>query len=197
LKRLHCTIHSHNKAGASQSGDDAQDELTKNGWHITVGHCDQKTLDFHMRYNFRKHITVNEEGEKIAPKIQSFIKLPTTQAIGMDPVEGFEEYTERLKPLKMSTSIPHPALWESYHEKTTTQYGQWYGGQARGMGSQTMFTPEEIASMSDEEFEELANWSNRLQPKTLPKPRKNAKTSHPKKGGKRKWNQSTLIKMNK
>lgn len=51
------TWHHHCAATAFQSGPDRDDELTKEGLHVTVGSLGQKEYSLHVRASFRGHIT--------------------------------------------------------------------------------------------------------------------------------------------
>lgn len=79
LRYVHCTIHSHNKAPASQSNNDQKDERTKPGWHITVGNCDKNTLSTHARFNITRDAKYGDTGEfkgkKISDAHQEFIEV--------------------------------------------------------------------------------------------------------------------------
>jgi len=72
LKKTHCTIHSHNKAAASQSGDDADDERSKNGWHLTIGDCNKAQRSLHCRFNVFENAKF-ENGVKVSPAHQEFV----------------------------------------------------------------------------------------------------------------------------
>ena len=73
FEKVHCTIHSHNKAGASQSSDDMKDEEGRDGWHIKVGNCDKPVMSSHCRFNVRRVAKFNEAGKKVAASYQDFI----------------------------------------------------------------------------------------------------------------------------
>jgi len=55
------TIHHHSNMGAFQSGGDLADELSRSGFHVTVGKMSNKTADFHARATFKG---INYEQEK-------------------------------------------------------------------------------------------------------------------------------------
>jgi len=78
LKKVNCTVHSHNKIGAHQSGDDAEDEMPRNGWHITVGHCNKPSVDLHCRVNVRRSAQFDDDGNKVAESHQEFILASPT-----------------------------------------------------------------------------------------------------------------------
>jgi hypothetical protein len=47
------TIHHHSNMGAFQSGGDKEDELSRNGFHVTVGTMSSKVAAFHARATFK------------------------------------------------------------------------------------------------------------------------------------------------
>jgi hypothetical protein len=56
------TIHHHSGMGAFQSSGDKQDELSRHGFHVTVGHMHGELADFHARATFKKINYEMEEG---------------------------------------------------------------------------------------------------------------------------------------
>ena len=43
------TVHNHVNISAFQSGTDEMDEMEKEGFHITIGDCDEEVVDIHVR----------------------------------------------------------------------------------------------------------------------------------------------------
>jgi hypothetical protein len=43
------TVHNHVNISAFQSGTDELDEMEKEGFHITIGECDEEIVDIHVR----------------------------------------------------------------------------------------------------------------------------------------------------
>ncbi len=155
LSMLHCTIHSHNKAGAGQSGDDAEDELPKNGWHVTIGHCDKDKLDFHMRYNFRKKVETDQAGQVTMNAIQNFIKLNIKTIIGMEPVPGYEGMEDGFIEILMHKSQDFPEEWKEKYTKNNIRLAS----KATGKSVQQYFGNNIAKSpKKDNKILELSDW---------------------------------------
>ena len=129
LNVVHCTIHSHNRIGAGQSGDDAEDELAKRGWHITVGHCHQDRMDFHGRYNFKINAEWNEDGSIKRRAYQKFIKINPEQVISLD-LEMYKEYESDFLSVVKHRCSPFPESWKANHTKVASTYQR--GGSYEG-----------------------------------------------------------------
>jgi hypothetical protein len=56
------TIHHHSGMGAFQSSGDKTDELSRHGFHVTVGHMHGDIADFHARATFKKINYEMEDG---------------------------------------------------------------------------------------------------------------------------------------
>ncbi len=63
------TVHNHVTLSAFQSGTDEMDEIEKEGFHITVGECDEEIIDIHVR-------AVMEQ-EQYDINIADIVELPT------------------------------------------------------------------------------------------------------------------------
>jgi len=137
LDKVHCTIHSHNKTTAFQSSDDADDELQKNGWHMTIGKCNTAGKDYHLRYNFRKNARFDEEGIKIAPAMQQFIEIDTKIIIDIDIPDEYKDYSDMIIEGEMSKELEHPPEWENYVTKKKSYGGYGYGSGGRTIGFHT------------------------------------------------------------
>jgi hypothetical protein len=105
MDKVHCTIHSHNKSSAFQSSDDEEDEMDKNGWHVTLGDFDKSSLSSHIRLNIKDN-AVFEDGEKKMEAIQEFLDMPITTIIEDIELsnEGLMACQESLK----ETFLHHP-----------------------------------------------------------------------------------------
>jgi len=126
LEEVHCTIHSHNKAGAHQSADDKDDELSKRGWHMTIGKCDKDKKDFHARYNLKNNAKFDEEGVKIQEAVQDFVLLYSENLLDMDVPEHLLKYKKMLIEEEMNIPSEHPKEWED--NVTKVAYTPYYGG---------------------------------------------------------------------
>jgi hypothetical protein len=130
LNAIHCTIHSHNKMGASQSNNDKDDERTKLGWHVTIGNCDKPELSTHARFNVQRNAVFgNEEknkGIKIKEAYQEFIEVNLNTII--EEIPEFPNIpTMYLKPLedvlKTNHKVPYPKEWlENVKNKSSIGY---------------------------------------------------------------------------
>jgi hypothetical protein len=73
------TIHHHSGMGAFQSGGDKTDELSRHGFHVTVGHMHGDLADFHARATFKK---INYEQEKNMMIVAQWLPGLRTRTIG-------------------------------------------------------------------------------------------------------------------
>jgi hypothetical protein len=103
------TVHHHCSTGAFQSGTDHADELKQPGYHVTLGHLNTKTADFHSRASFRglMYPTVNDKDW-----------LPYTQLEICD----LEEVSE------------FPEVWKTRLKKRTYTTSKWSKKQAGHYG---------------------------------------------------------------
>jgi hypothetical protein len=133
LKKIHCTIHSHNKAPASQSSDDQDDERSKMGWHITVGNCNQSEYSLHARFCVFAN-AVFKDGVKTAAAHQEFITVDPDiicEEIEHDPLTPSYLLKSTLEVMHASAEWEFPEEWldrcykqepakyhyNSYHQK--------------------------------------------------------------------------------
>lgn len=147
LELVHCTIHSHNKIGAHQSGDDADDELSKRGWHITVGKCDKDTMDFHGRYNFKQNAQFDETGKVIKPAYQAFLEIDSQVVIGVEH-EDLIGYEHEFLKIAMHKPRPFPDEWKERHTKLA------YTSSKKGKGMQSQGTLN-LPDMEDDEYDPI------------------------------------------
>jgi hypothetical protein len=157
LKKVHCTIHSHNTATAFQSGDDADDEMSKNGWHTTIGCCDKDELDFHTRYNFRRHARFGKTGNVLEEAVQSFVIIDTGLVVGLTLPEEYKDQEEKFKSVLMHADLAHPKEWEDMHTKQVYTHKPYYKGGVRNpMVPEVDDGPtwyEEYLGLDDKEFD--------------------------------------------
>ena len=121
LNQIHCTLHSHNKIGASQSGDDADDELQKHGWHITVGNLNNPEMSEHCRFNVNMMAKRDNQGHKIGEAVQFFPKAKLTSIVET-PIEEMPENARKAYLLANLDEYIHPKEWEDRHEKIIYRY---------------------------------------------------------------------------
>lgn len=135
LKKVHCTIHSHNKAPASQSSNDEKDEKTKPGWHITVGNCNSKKYTTHARFNINKDAEYGTEpenlGKKVAKAHQEFINVDLDVIIEAVDSDIDPRYVLSINDIaKLPMESDYPEEWldrvtvqKPVYNKHTTSYG--------------------------------------------------------------------------
>lgn len=136
LQKVHCTIHSHNKAAAGQSSNDQEDECSKPGWHITVGNCDKKKYSTHARFNITKDAVYGDDddnyGQKISDSWQEFIPVNLSTIIESLPDHDLNpSYVLSMDAIaKMNTKAEYPSEWldritkPTYHH-SSNKYGMW------------------------------------------------------------------------
>jgi len=117
FKRVHSTIHSHTTSPAFQSGTDEEDEMDKEGWHITLGTYGSGKVDNHARYTVRNKATRDAKGERTAPALNFFFKVTMDNLI--EPLED-EKHIEGLKNASSDKPVVNynlvnefPKEWES------------------------------------------------------------------------------------
>lgn len=117
LKTVHCTIHSHNKAAASQSSNDQDDERTKKGWHITVGNCDKAQYSTHARFNITRDAIFGKNkknmGKKISDAHQEFVNVDLDIILEDINIEGVNnQYLVPVNSIaKINIETPYPEEW--------------------------------------------------------------------------------------
>lgn len=159
LNKVHCTIHSHNKAPASQSSNDEKDEKTKPGWHITVGNCNSKKYTTHARFNISKNAEYgtgpDNLGKKTAKAHQEFINVDLDVIIEDIETEIDSRYMLSINDIaKLPIPSSYPPEWldrvvvkKPLYQKHATSYGknsyglmqdpyQYYGKKKEDFGDQ-------------------------------------------------------------
>ena len=104
------TIHHHSSMGAFQSGGDKEDELSRSGFHVTVGHMSSDTADFHARATFKK---INYEEEKGMMRCAEWLPGLRTKKTLKDNYTAIQsEIADFWLDLK---NLPEfPAVWKTY-----------------------------------------------------------------------------------
>lgn len=124
LLKVHCTVHSHNKANAFQSSDDADDELGKEGWHITVGNCDKDVISTHCRLNCKRIAEFDKKGKKTQAGWQVFAVCPISEVIESPKVP--KKYRRFMKDPRVlfhtNSSVPYPEEWNERAKKKVHIY---------------------------------------------------------------------------
>ena len=130
LLKVHCTVHSHNKSNAFQSSDDADDELGKEGWHITVGNCDKEVISTHCRLNCKRLAEFDEKGKKTAGGWQVFAACPVATVVESPQVP--KKYRKFMKDnrvlLTINASVAYPEEWNERAKKKVPTYPQTHRG---------------------------------------------------------------------
>lgn len=121
---VHCTVHSHNKIGASQSSDDADDELGKEGWHVTVGNCDKEILSTHCRMNCKQIAEFDKKGKKTQKGWQVFVECPISEIVMAPRVpKKYKPFMKNSRVLlNMTQSVEYPAEWNDRAKKKPYKY---------------------------------------------------------------------------
>lgn len=127
------TIHHHSGMGAFQSGGDKTDELSRSGFHVTVGQMGSKVADFHARATFKG---INYEQEKGMVNVADWLPGLRTKNDGGKHAPLNKEIAHFWCSLE---DLPeYPKVWESYvvepevptYQAPTNNWNQYngYGG---------------------------------------------------------------------
>jgi hypothetical protein len=104
------TIHHHSGMSAFQSGGDKEDELARNGFHVTIGGMSGKVASFHARVTFRG---INYEGQKGMMYAGQWLPgLRTTYILGSSHKPLHADITKYW--LSLEDLPKFPQVWESY-----------------------------------------------------------------------------------
>lgn len=155
------TIHHHSNMSAFQSGPDKTDELSRSGFHVTIGNMSAKVADFHSRATFKGINYEHEEG--MIETGQWIPGMRTKRVKGKGHIAFVPEIAEFWLSLEEDKLPEFPEVWKSYlieiKRTTTTTHNQWnnntgghsycgYGthgyGTGRGTGGQRTRTITEV-----------------------------------------------------
>lgn len=135
-KRFHCTIHSHNDIGASQSGTDVDDEKGKRGWHITLGNYGSSNISNHSRLTVQEPARVDPNtGEKIREAFNGFVEVDIDLLVAKGDVPEEYSYLQTLMDQECYGLISDfPEEWKSRIESLPSVYtGGWQQDRSLGM----------------------------------------------------------------
>lgn len=71
----HATTHNHVTSGAFASGTDKGDEMHKQGYHLTVGHCDKPTISIDARVRILMAVKFDNDGNRVAPPVSELLQV--------------------------------------------------------------------------------------------------------------------------
>lgn len=123
-KRFHCTMHSHNDIGASQSGTDVNDEIGKRGWHITLGDYGSSKVSNHSRLTIQEPAQVDPKtGEKTREAFNGFVEVDIDLLVSKGEVPQDYSYLQTLMDEQCYGLIADfPEEWKDRIEKIPTSY---------------------------------------------------------------------------
>lgn len=100
------SVHHHSNMAAFASGTDQQDELHREGFHVTLGKMNQATLDIHFR------VSIN--GQEVKTTLEEWIEIPDHFG-GLHPLikKHFQEF------------VTTPAYHEELYELSEYPQEQW------------------------------------------------------------------------
>ena len=130
-KRFHCTIHSHNDIGASQSGTDVNDEIGKRGWHITLGDYGSSEISNHARLTIQEPALKDPNtGDKTREAFNGFVEVDIDLLVAKGDVPEDYSYLQPLMDEQCYSLISDfPEEWKDRIEKIpSTHYSKMYGG---------------------------------------------------------------------
>lgn len=104
------TIHHHGNGCAYQSTGDLQDELSRNGFHVTVGHMTTPTADFHARITLKG---ILYEMEDSMFNVSDFIPGMRTRKTEKNKSTYFSPEIAKFW-LDLKDLPEFPAVWKTY-----------------------------------------------------------------------------------
>lgn len=132
---FHASTHNHVRAGAFASGTDKDDETFKQGWHFTIGNCDQKKVSIDGRVRVKFNPRWDDEGRVMVRASSNLIQI-SDWANWVDIPHVHPDMPDAMRKdaaLFWLTTCPDegfPEEWKSYITETKTVYG----GHGHGQG---------------------------------------------------------------
>ena len=147
------TAHHHCNTKAFQSGTDEENEREQDGWHYTIGNCDQGYIDYHGRFSwagdlFKANLLDYVQMPNWIDHIPNQIKWTTAMdyllcsTIAKSKEYQFdEEWKDSIKPKKVATTNNSYPWWRSGYNQSGYEYNS------------KNYTPQEEEELKEEEIE--------------------------------------------